>query len=110
MSIERIQAFALFGLLAVVAVLTFFIYRPFLIPMVLAVIFAVILQPVYHYILRAMPKWRGGAALITMLLAVLCILIPFALIGIRAIGEAEHAYVSFSSGGGLVHTREAIIT
>lgn len=105
----RIQTFALAGLLAGAAVLSFFIFKPFLTPLALAAIFAVVLNPLYKAILKRLGSWRGAAAVSTILIAVACLLAPLSLMAVQVIGEARNTYVSLTSGSGLANTQEAVL-
>lgn len=85
-------------LLAGAGVLTFFVFEPFIAALVLASVFAVILQPVYRRIHREMPRWPSVAALLTVFLSVVCILIPLGFIGTQIGFEAAGLYKSFIDG------------
>lgn len=108
MHIEKVQTYALIGLLTVVAVLCFFIFQPFLVPLALAYVFAVVLMPLYNRILRFMPNWRSSASIVTVIISSLLLIAPLALVSLLAIGEAEQQYVSLTQGGGLASGQEAI--
>jgi predicted PurR-regulated permease PerM len=109
MHTEKIQTYALVGLLGGAAVLTFLIFKPFLTPLALAAIFSVVLYPVFNAFVRTLRGWRGLSALITIILMVLIILVPLALMALQVIGEAQNTYVSLTSGAGLANTQEAIL-
>lgn len=109
MHTEKIQTLVLTGLLSGVAVLSFFIFKPFLTPLALAAIFAVVLYPAFSALVRALRGWRGLSAIITILLAVFVILAPLSLMALQVIGEARNTYVSLTSGTGLANTQEAIL-
>ena len=106
---ERVQGYVLAGLLGSVAFLTFLIFKPFLTPLALAAIFAVVLYPVYRFFLKHMSGWRGFAAVLTMLAVTLCLIIPFGFMTVLVIGEAQETYVSLTQGAGLATTQEAIL-
>lgn len=90
----------LLALLALVIIVTFFIFAPFLSALVMAAVFAVTLHPVYRWIARRMGKWKGLAALLTVLIAAVGIVTPLSLIGTQVAREATSAYVSFTYGDG----------
>lgn len=106
---EKIQTYALVGLLGGVAVLSFFIFKPFLTPLALAAIFSVVLYPIFSRIVNYLRGWRGLAAIITIVLMVFVILAPLSLMALQVIGEAQNTYRSLTSGAGLANTQEAIL-
>lgn len=105
----KIQTYALVGLLGGVAVLSFFIFKPFLTPLALAAIFSVVLYPVFSAIVNQLRGWRGLSAILTIILAVFIILAPLSLMALQVIGEAQNTYTSLTSGDGLANTQEAIL-
>ena len=72
--------FLLFILCASLA-LTFFIFQPFLAPLAMAAVFAVILQPTYRRILLLLPRWPSVASLATVVISLVCILVPLGFVG-----------------------------
>ncbi|HEY4489601.1 MAG TPA: AI-2E family transporter [Candidatus Paceibacterota bacterium] len=106
---SNIQGYTLFGLLALVSVLTFFIFKPFLTPLALAAIFGVVLYPVHRFFLRHVSRSQSLAALATVVLATLVLLAPISLVTILVIGEAQQTYLSLTQGPGLVNAQGAIL-
>ena len=100
MNSKLLQTYFLTALIIVSAVLAFFIFRPFLVVLALAAIFAVILQPLYRTIFLRMDGSPGLAAFATMLISVICILVPFAFIAVQITDDAQHLYTSLSDGSG----------
>lgn len=98
MNAKTLQPYFLISLIAVSSALTFFIFRPFIVVLVLAIVFAVVLQPLYRSVLRRMNAFPGLASLITMLISVVCILIPLTFITIQITGEAQNLYTSITDG------------
>ncbi|OHB20353.1 MAG: hypothetical protein A2854_01195 [Parcubacteria group bacterium RIFCSPHIGHO2_01_FULL_56_18] len=92
MQSNRLGIYFLLALLFASLVLTYFIFQPFLAPLVLAAVFAVVLQPLYRRILRSIPKWPSLASLITVLISVVGILVPLILIGTEIGIEAQDLY------------------
>ncbi|MEK7509852.1 MAG: AI-2E family transporter [Patescibacteria group bacterium] len=84
-------------LLAGSLVLTYFIFQPFLTPLILAAVFAVVLQPLYKRIHRSIPHWPSSAALLTVLISVVAILVPLMLIGTQIGLEAQNLYTDLRS-------------
>ncbi|MDP2655726.1 MAG: AI-2E family transporter [bacterium] len=100
MNMKMLQSYFLVALIAVSSVLAFFIFRPFLIALVLAAIFATVLHPFYRGVLRRMNGSPGLAAFVTILVSVVCILGPLTFITAQIAGDAQHLYVSLSDGSG----------
>lgn len=82
--------------LALVLVLTFFIFKPFLATLVLAGICAVVLHPIYKKILKLIGGHEATATAITVILSIICIIIPLTLLGTQMIHEAVTLYGNFS--------------
>lgn len=86
-------------LLAGALLLAFFIFSPFLAPLSLAAVFAVVLQPLHKALLRQFRNREALAALTAVLIAVICILVPLTLIGTQIFGEAGQLYNSLVESG-----------
>ena len=84
-------------LLSGALLLAFLIFSPFLAPLALAAVFAVVLQPLYRMILRKFGNRAALAALATVLIAVICILVPLVFIGTQIFGEAGQLYESLAN-------------
>lgn len=80
--------------------LAFLIFSPFLAPLSLAAVFAVILQPLHNKILHKFGKHQALAAFVTVAIASVCILVPLALIGTQIFGEAGQMYGALAESGG----------
>ncbi len=100
MNAKILQSYFLIGLIAVSSVLVFFIFRPFLIALALAAVFATILYPLYEGIFRWMKSSPGLAAFATILIALVCILGPLTFIAGQIANDAQHLYISLSDGSG----------
>ena len=94
----KIQLQFIGALLLGTLLLSFFILKPFLSTLILAIIFAVILHPLYKKINKLLGKRESLAAWITLLLGIICIVIPFTLLGIQLLREALQLYTSLSQG------------
>lgn len=82
--------------LALVLVLTFFIFKPFLATLVLAGICAVVLHPIYKKILKLIGGHEATATAVTVVLSIICIIIPLTILGAQMIHEAATLYGNFS--------------
>lgn len=94
--------FLVISILASLA-LAFFIFKPFIVVLVLATIFAITLQPLYQAILRRMNNLPGVAASLTMLVSVVCVLAPFLFISTQILDDARGLYASLLNGDGRVY-------
>jgi len=104
MNNPQVQPYFLLAVLVLVFALSFFIFRPFLAPLSLAVVFAVAFYPFYTKVLSNVGgERRGLAAIIASITIILCIFIPLALLGTQIFNEARDLYVSFSSGSGKIY-------
>lgn len=99
MNANALRPYFLIALILVSSVLAFFIFRPFLVVLVLALVFAVVLQPLYKRVLRLIGGSPGLSAFITMLFSVVCIIIPLAFITVQIAGEAQNLYSSIANNG-----------
>lgn len=95
---RKLQLQFLLTLLVGVLVVSFFILRPFLAPLALATVFAVILQPIYKRLLRYMGNRKAVVALLTVFLSVICVLIPLVFIASTIFNEAAQLYNSITQG------------
>lgn len=108
MNTKALQPYFLGALIAVLCVLGFFIFKPFLVMLILAAVFAVVLQSPYHAIFRHMPRSPGIAALITILFLVVCIFTPLFSIGAYVASDARELYSLLTDGGGKTYVAEVI--
>jgi len=99
MNISSLRKTFLLSIIVGVSILLFFILQPFLIPLALAAVFAVVLKPVHGFFLRHMKRWPSFAALATMLFGVLCVVVPMFLIGFQIAGNAQTLFETLSQGG-----------
>lgn len=91
--------FLLVALIAT-AVLAFFIFKPFLFALVLAVVFAVAFRPLYEKIITYSHVPSGVSALASMLVVVIFIFAPLTLLGVQVVQEAGGLYSSLTEKGG----------
>jgi predicted PurR-regulated permease PerM len=93
MSTQTLQYYFLIVLIVISATLSFFILQPFLIVLILSAISAVVLQPLYRQMLRYL-RQPGLASSATILIAVVCIVVPLAFISLQIVSEAQQLYSS----------------
>ena len=97
MTLQALQDYVLAALIGISLILCFFVFKPFLVVLLLAAIFAVVLQPVHRRISRLMKGLPSLAALSTILVAVVGILVPLTFLGLQILQEAERLYVSVAT-------------
>lgn len=98
MNKSALQPYFLLLLIVGAATLAYFILAPFIAPLVLGIVFAVVLQPLYQMILRRFKGRESLASLATVLITVVVILVPLSLVSMQLLREAQQLYTSFSGG------------
>lgn len=92
--------FLLFALMGTF-ILAFFIFQPFLYALVLAVVFAIVLQPIYQKIVRLTNGRQEISALMTVIFVIVFIFTPLIFLGVQIFQEAQQAYASLAGNGGI---------
>ncbi|HRZ30510.1 MAG TPA: AI-2E family transporter [Candidatus Paceibacterota bacterium] len=92
----RPRLYFLLILLSITAILAFFILRPFLLALVLAVVFAIVCQPLYLFILKKFRGRVGLASLATILLLLVFIFVPLFFLGWQILEEGQLFYAFLS--------------
>lgn len=95
---KRQQAFLLL-LLAFVCVLAFFIFQPFLVPLIFAAAIAVVFQPLFQGILRIIRGRRSIAAALTTLAIFIVFSLPLTILGAQVTREATDVYTAVAQNG-----------
>ncbi len=109
MQTEQIRPY--FLIIAIVSALVFAlaVFWPFLKPLALAAVFAVVLQGLYQRVSNMLRGWPGAAALATVVVSTLFILLPLALVGVLVGNEARGLYLSLEEGSARNTITELII-
>lgn len=97
---QKSKTYFLLILIAGTLILAFFVFRPFLNALLLAMVFAVVFQPLHQKILGCTRERQAAAAFLTVIITVALILIPLAFLGIQIFQEAQQLYSSLTEGGG----------
>jgi predicted PurR-regulated permease PerM len=95
---RALQPYFLIGALLGALVLTFYILKPFMAPLFLGAVFAVVLYPIYTRIRTRFGGREALASLATLVIALILILIPTFLLGFQLVHEAQQLYGSYQSG------------
>lgn len=94
---RTIQFSFLFALFAVAIGLSFFIFKPYLTPIVLGGMFAIVCYPLFKKISSGVgEKYPGIAAFLTVLVTVIIVLVPISLLSTQVIGELNVVYTDLS--------------
>lgn len=99
MSQKTIQLSFFIGLTLLLLTLSFFVFKPYLGVVFLSSVFAVVFYPFYQKLLAKFNGRRQIASMGTVLIILICILIPAILISISLLKEAAGLYSSLAMGG-----------
>lgn len=99
---NKLQVNFFYILLIAVSLLMVAILLPYVLSLFMAVVLAVVFYPVYKRLLKALFGQRTIAALITMGIVCLFILIPLAFILFLLFQEAKELYIYFTEGNGVL--------
>lgn len=87
---SKLQQYFFVGVFAGVIALAFFVFRPYLEPLALAAICAVLFYPVYAFLLTKVRRADVAAGL-SVLCAILLIAVPLSFLGVLLFNEAQNA-------------------
>ncbi len=90
---DKIQTYFLYTLLIIASVLVFLIFKPYIPILLLALVIAVIFQPVYLWILAGVRKKEAFAAALTTALILLIVIIPLAFFGFLVFKEISSSII-----------------
>lgn len=105
------EKYFLFVLLLITVIFTLLIFFPFLAMLVLAVAFAVVLDPVYLWIKKHLVKniaWL--ASLLTVIAFLICLCVPLFFVGKAVFIQTQDLYLNVISKGDSSHFIESIET
>lgn len=106
----HIRPYFLAVLLTGAFIFTFYLLRPFLGALALAAIFAVVFTPLHTRITSRVRGHNGIGALLVLLLLILVVAVPFSLLGMRLIAEAEGVFRWVSDPTTLEYAQESIVS
>ncbi len=98
MQTQQIRPYFLILFLLVAFALTLAVFWPFLKPLALAAVFAVVLQGLYQKVSKLLGDLPSVAALLTVIVSVFLILLPLSLVGVLVGNEARGLYLSLEEG------------
>lgn len=100
MSINKFQIVFFFLFIVGIIALNFFIFLPYLSTLFLALVFAIIFDPLYERILALFRGKKTLSALFSVFLVLIIIVGPISFFGTLLFQEASDLYVDILSGGG----------
>lgn len=87
-------------------VLTFFILKPFIYALILALVFSIVSRPLYYFIWRKLGRNATVSSILTIVVVVIFIFIPLSLLTWQIFQEGRQLYFSLSNllDGGYLNT------
>ncbi|MEK7621844.1 MAG: AI-2E family transporter [Patescibacteria group bacterium] len=102
MNRHQSERYFLLILLALIFILTFFIFRPFLYALVLAIVFATVFAPLHRRALTLTAGRKSSAALLSTGIVLIIVVVPISLLGRQIFQEAGGLYSALVGSGGPV--------
>lgn len=102
MNRQKSEFYFLLILLSGIFVLAFFIFKPFLYALILAIVFATVFGPIHKKMLVMTRERNALAALLTTISVLIVIIVPLTLVGIQIFQEASGLYSSLTINGGAI--------
>ena len=99
MELKRYNVYFFLAVLVGISFVTYFIFKPFLMPILLAAILAVVLQRPYNFFLRLTKNSKKISAFIIALLGIIFFSLLFLLVIGLIVNEASGLFQSASTGG-----------
>ncbi len=103
---NKLEIYIYFILLGITVFLSYKIFEPYLFSIIVAILFAVIFDPLNKRVARSLPRHKSLTALITLLIVFTLVLLPFILYGIQLSDEVknfyDYAFASMQGSGGIM--------
>src|SRR3989344_1387927 len=97
---QKSELYFLLILLAGIFVLAFFIFKPFLYALILAIVFATVFEPVHKKVLAITRERKSLAAFLASISVLIVVVAPLAFLGIQIFQEATGLYSSLIENDG----------
>lgn len=97
MNQQRIQLTFFLVLLGLSALMTYIVYQPFLNVIILALVLAILLNPIYEWVLKLCGGRAKIAASLVIVLSIIFILTPLVLISVQIFNQSRDVYVQLQS-------------
>ncbi len=103
---RKLEVWLYFILLGAAIYIMYRVFEPYLYAIIIAAIFAVVFDPLHKRVKRSMPKHQALAALTTLSIVFVIVLVPLILYGIQLSDEVKnfygYAFGEMQDGGGLM--------
>src|SRR3989344_387003 len=96
---RRVQIGFFSVVVTIVLVLSFFIFKPYIAPLFLSLVFYIVFEPVFGWILPRVRGYKWIASLATVIFIIFVILLPFIFFGFFLFQDARDLYFNLSSSG-----------
>ena len=97
---HKSELYFLLAVLTGVFVLVFFVFKPFLYALILAMVFTTVFAPIHKKLLAFTRENKGLSALMSTIAVLIVVIVPIALIGAQVFQEATQLYVYLVQNGG----------
>jgi predicted PurR-regulated permease PerM len=95
--IPRAQEIFFITLIAIVGVLSFLVFQPYLYSLLLALIIAIAVEPVHRHLMRVFHNHQNTATISTVFFVILVVAVPVGFFGWKIVQEAQGLYISLSN-------------
>src|ERR1019366_1474570 len=89
MESKKLELVVLSAFFVGLSILTFFVFRPFLGIIVLAVVLSIFFHPLYKKLTEAFHGGKSFAACILVVIALVFLIIPILFLGLQILGQAQ---------------------
>lgn len=100
MRYEKSELVFLYLLIGGIGVLAFYVFRPFLYALIMAVVFATVFRPIHRRVLRLVRDQRSVAAMITTVIVLIIVILPLAGFGMVIFSQVSDLYTLLVVHGG----------
>jgi predicted PurR-regulated permease PerM len=97
---NRLEIASFSILCAIILVLTFFVFQPFLSILILAAVLSLLFKPLYNETLKFYSKGKNLAAVVVVFTALIFIILPILFFGFQIIGQVQKFFTLIESGSG----------
>ena len=101
MNHQKSELYFLLIFLSGIFVLTFFIFKPFLYALILAMVFATVFGPVHKKAFTITRERSALAALLATISVLVVVIVPLTFLGVQIFQEATQLYSSLTQNGGV---------
>lgn len=103
---QKLELFFLFALLFAILAITFFIFKPFIYVLILAIVFSTVFSPVHKRILKLTKDRNGLSAIISTAFILLVVIIPLFFLSTQIFQEATKIYTYVVENGNTTNLSE----